>query len=105
MKHTKYCPCVHVNRVSARQSKCILSVSVLTDLIEAENVFIVYGMWKTSFCSPIKHQIYLEQRGRTTNGEIDPFGDHIYEIWNHTISVIWIIRGTVYIYQTFIVNN
>ena len=30
----------------------------------------------------------FNQRGMTTNGEIGPFGDQIYEIWNHTIFVI-----------------
>ena len=36
---------------------------------------------------------FVDERGRTTNGEIGPVTDQIYETWNFTIFVIWIIRG------------
>ena len=32
------------------------------------------------------------KRGRTTNGEIGPVADKIYEIWSRTILVIWVYR-------------
>ena len=35
----------------------------------------------------------MKERGRTTNGLIGPDADQIYEIWNLTIFLIWIIRG------------
>ena len=33
------------------------------------------------------------------NGEIGPVADKIYEIWNYTIFVIWIVGGK------FLINN
>ena len=36
---------------------------------------------------------FPDLRVKTTNVEIGPVADQIYEIWNRTIFVIWIIRG------------
>ena len=41
---------------------------------------------------------FLIERDRTTNGEIGPVTDQIYEIWNCAIFVIFIIRGKSQLY-------
>ena len=47
------------------------------------------GMWRLSVETPGNFTL----RGGSTNGEIGPVADQIYELWNCTIFVIRVLRG------------